>query len=504
MAGYILGLDAGNTVIKAVLFDLSGRELALAAKDGHSCMAKPGHVERDLGELWRNAVAVIRECLDKAGVDGKDVLALGCAGHGNGLYALDTNGEPLLGIQSLDTRANGIVAEWAGQGVGERSYAHCLQRPWAAQTPTLLAWLKRNDPALFAHIGTVFLSKDFVVNRLTGARSTDTTDMSGCGLLGMPSRRYVPELLAAYGLEDCAHMLPPVLESAEVAGHVTAEVAKLTGLAAGTPVVAGLFDVVASAIGSGVTRTGAASIIAGTWSINQVITEEPLRDPSIFMLSTFDPQRYLAIESSATSAANLEWIVREFFEHGTQDGRSPFDVCGELVASVEPDSDVPIYHPFLYGAQGNGEARAGFYGIAGWHTRAHMLRALFEGVAFEHRRHVETLRRAGAVIEEAVLSGGGSRSAVWPQIFADVLGLPVTVAKSRETGALGAAIAAATGVGVFASFADGAEAMTAAARNYTPNCAIAPVYERRYRLYGEINDAMGPIWSKMASTQAKA
>jgi len=501
MGKYILGLDAGNTVIKAIIFDRSGRELALAVRDGRSTMPRPGHVERDLAELWRNAVAVIGECIEKAGIEAGDIIAIGCAGHGNGLYALDRDGAPLIGIQSLDTRAVGVVAEWAGQNVGERTYAHCLQKPWAAQTPTLLAWLKRFAPELFARIGTVFLCKDFVVNRLTGARSTDTSDMSGCGLLEMPGRRYNQDLLAAYGLGDCMDLLPPVLESAEIAGHVSAEVAALTGLRAGTPVVAGLFDVVASAIGSGVTRTGAASIIAGTWSINQVITDEPIHDPSIFMLSTFDPRRYLAIESSATSAANLEWIVREFLEH-TDTDMSPFELCSDLVASVDPDGDIPIYHPFLYGSQQNGHARAGFYGMAGWHTRAHMLRALFEGVAFEHKRHVETLHKAGATFDEAVLSGGGSRSHIWPRIFADVLGVPVTVARSRETGALGAAIAAGTGVGVFADFSAGSAAMTQADRHYTPNGAIAPVYERRYRLYRDINQAMAPIWQRIATEQA--
>ncbi|MFC3325593.1 FGGY-family carbohydrate kinase [Mesorhizobium cantuariense] len=503
MANYILGLDAGNTVIKAILFDLSGRELALAARDGRSSMPKPGHVERDLDELWRNAVSVIGQCIAEAGIDAGDIVAIGCAGHGNGLYALDRTGAPLIGIQSLDTRAVGIVAEWAKQNVGDRTYAHCLQRPWAAQTPTLLAWLKRFSPPLFARIGTVFLCKDFVVNRLTGARSSDTSDMSGCGLLQMRDRRYEPDLLAAYGLGDCMDLLPPVLESADIAGHVSEEVAALTGLRAGTPVVAGLFDVVASAVGSGVTRTGAASVIAGTWSINQVITDEPTRDPSIFMLSTFDRQRYLAIESSATSAANLEWIVREFIEHGGEAGKSPFELCSELVASVDPNSDIPIYHPFLYGSQQNGHARAGFYGIAGWHSRAHLLRALFEGVAFEHKRHVETLHKAGADFDQVVLSGGGSRSTVWPQIFADVLGVPVTVARSRETGALGAAIAAGTGVGIFADYSAGAAAMTAAARHFVPNEAVADAYARRYRLYGEINQAMTPIWERIAAQQAR-
>lgn len=499
MADYILGLDAGNTVIKAIIFDSDGNELAVAAEDGHSTMPQPGHVERDLNELWANAQQVIRRCVDAAGIDPSDIRAIGCAGHGNGLYALDKNHVPLIGIQSIDTRGSEIVREWQGAGIGEITFAHCRQKPWTAQTPTLLAWLKRHRPDLFAQIGTVFLCKDYVVWRLTGELVSDTSDMAGCGLLQVPGRTYSAELMAAYGLADCLPLLPRLLESADIAGHVTAEVAAATGLRAGTPVVAGFFDVVASAIGSGVTQTGAASIIAGTWSINQVVTDDAPNDPSIFMLSTFDRQRWLAIESSATSAVNLEWMVREFFgdDHG-----AAFERCSELVASVDPRDEMPIYHPFLFGAQQDGLARAGYYGIIGWHTKAHMLRALFEGVAFEHRRHIETLASAGAGFTEAVLSGGGSRSSVWPQIFADLLGVPVTVARSRETGALGAAIAAGSGVGLFADFAEGAARMTAVAKRFEPDPALKPVYDRRYATFLELGRAMKPIWAHMAKDNA--
>lgn len=495
MSDYLLGLDAGNTVIKAVLFDAAdGRELASAACDGHGIMPAPGHVERDLNELWANAVAVIGECIDKASVDGRDIRAIGCAGHGNGLYALDRAGAPLVGIQSLDTRATGLVQRWAGEGVGDRAHPICRQRPWAAQTPTLLAWVKQRRPEVYANIGTVLLCKDFVVGRLTGARVTETSDMSGCGLIGIPSRRYSAELLDAYGLADAMPMLPELLESADIAGTVTAEVAAATGLAEGTPVVAGLFDVVASALGSGVVATGAASIIAGSWSINQVVCDQPLADPSVFMFSTFDPERWLAIESSATSAANLEWLVHQFMGHAEG---NPFLLASELAGSVPASADMPLYHPFLYGAQQDGNARAGFYGVGGWHTRAHLVRALFEGVVFEHKRHLDVLRAAGAVIGSATLSGGGSRSTVWPQIFADVLDLPVTVARSRETGALGAAIAAGTGVGLFADYAAGVAAMTAPERSYAPMGADNPHYARRYGLYTALARAMAPVWAEM-------
>ncbi|MQB44948.1 FGGY-family carbohydrate kinase [Rhizobium sp. ICMP 5592] len=499
MAEYLLGLDAGNTVIKAVIFDREGNEIAAAAAEGHSRMPCPGHVERGLDELWANARKVIRSCIEQAGIRPGDIVAVGCAGHGNGFYALDRDGQPLLGIQSLDTRAAGLVEEWQAQGVGDRTYPIGQQRPWPSQTPTLLAWLKRHRPETFASIGTVFLCKDFIVNRLTGMRVSDVSDMSGCGLLDVAARRYDPMLMEAYGLSDCMELLPSLIESADIAGRITDEAAGRTGLAAGTPVVGGLFDVIASAIGSGVTRTGDASIIAGTWSINQVVIDRPQLAGPVFMTSTFDRERYMAIESSATSAANLEWLVREFFSDAPTDGRSPFDLCGELAAAIEPAADDPLYHPFLYGAQQNGNARAGFYGVAGWHTKGHLVRAVLEGVAFGHREHIETMRRAGAVFNEAVLSGGGSRSLIWPQIFADVLGLPVSIAHSRETGALGAAIAAGTGAGIFADFAAGAASMVRMERNYVPNRRLEGHYERRYGLYRDIAEAMAPIWRRLAS-----
>lgn len=504
MQDYLLGLDAGNTVIKAVIFDRTGRELAHAGEEGHSRMPNPGHVERDLGELWANARRVIRTCLDKAGIAASDIAAIGCAGHGNGLYALDRAGEPLIGIQSLDTRATGLVETWLAEGVGERTYPIARQRPWPSQTPTLLAWLKRYRPELFQRIGTVFFSKDFVVNRLTGQRVSEVSDMSGAGLIDLAARRYDRALMEAYGLGDCMDLLPPLIESADIAGRVTAAVAAETGLAAGTPVIGGLFDVVASALGSGVSRTGSASIIAGTWSINQVVIEGPDLDGPVFMSSTFDRTRYMAMENSATSAANLEWLVREFFEGDHAAELSPFDACCAHAAAVEPAADDPLYHPYLYGAQQDGHARAGFYGIAGWHTRGHLVRALLEGVAFGHRQHVEAIRKAGATFEEAVLSGGGSRSRLWPQIFADVLGVPVSVAVSRETGALGAAIAAGIGVGLFSDFTDGANAMVRTDRHYRPNGALSAHYDRRYALYRDIGEAMTPLWRRLSASRDMA
>jgi L-xylulokinase len=499
----LLGLDAGNTVIKAVLFDPTGRQLASSQRNGASHTPAPGHVERDLGELWENAAVVIRDCLDRAGVEGSAVAAVGCAGHGNGLYLLDREDAPLLAIQSLDMRAADIAEALRGGGDAGRLHALCLQAPWPAQTPTLLAWVRRHAPDIFARAGTAFFCKDFVTWKLTGRRVSDVSDMSGAGFVRMPEGRYDDALLEAYGLGGARGLLPDLLGPADMAGGVSAEAAAATGLAAGTPVVAGLFDVVASALGSGAAEPGEASIIAGTWSINQVIAREPIVDPGVFMVSRFGPERVMAIESSATSAANLEWYVRELVERGGHVD-DPFGACNAKVADVIPAADDPFFHPFLYGSGQGAFMRAGFYGVAGWHGEGHLLRALFEGVAFEHRRHVDVLRGAGVRFERAALSGGGARSAVWPQMFADVLGIPITVADCTETGALGAAIAAGVGVGAFPDLAAGVRAMTRRRHAFAPDPGMAAHYGARYETYGMLTATMQPLWRRMAAARGGA
>ncbi|MET3522663.1 FGGY-family carbohydrate kinase [Mesorhizobium abyssinicae] len=501
-AAYLLGLDAGNTIIKAVLFDLAGRQVAMHTVAGRSHTPQPGYVERDLGDMWAAARDAIRRCIAQAGIDARQIAAVGCAGHGNGLYLIDRAGAPLIGIQSLDTRAAGMAAELASRNAGAL-HAICLQKPWPAQTPTLLAWVKQHDPDLYAATGTAMLCKDFIAFCLTGEQVSDVSDMSGCGLVRMPEGVYDAELLALYGIEDAQAKLPRLLDSADIAGTVTASAAEETGLAEGTPVIAGYFDVVASAMGAGVVRPGEASIIAGTWSVNQVFSTAPVVDPDVFMVARFGPGRFVNIESSATSAANLEWYVREFVERGSHLG-DPFRHCNAAVGEVTPAWDDPIFHPFLYGSGQGAEFRAGFYGLAGWHGEGHLLRALFEGVMFEHRRHIDVLKDAGVGFDKAVLSGGGSRSEHWPQIFADGLGVPITVPEARETGALGAAIGAGVAVGLFADYESGVDAMTRPRAAYRPDPAMQRHYARRYRAYCGLADTLRSFWTEQAAGPGRA
>lgn len=494
-ARYLLGLDAGNTVIKAVLFDAHGHQIAAHGIDGATRKPEPGMVERSVAELWENAQAAIAGCIARAGIDPRRIMAVGTAGHGNGLYLLDRDDEPLIGIQSLDMRAAGLARE-IDAAAGDRIHAMALQRPWPAQTPVLLAWIKRHRPELHARAGTLFLAKDVLTWRLTGEKVSEISDMSGAGMLRLPEATYDAALLAQYGLEEAQALLPRLLQPSDIAGTVTEEAARATGLAPGVPVVAGLFDVVASAFGSGACSAGAASIVAGSWSINQVFSRAPVRDVRVFMVAACGPELFVNMENSATSAANLEWYVRAVIERGGHHD-DPFGLVDAAVAAVTPAHDDPLFHPFLYGGRRGAHQRGGFFGLAAWHAEGHLLRAILEGVMFEHRRHVEVLEQAGVSFATAALSGGGSRSPHWPRIFADGLGRTVTVAEARETGALGAAITAAVGAGLHGNAAAAVEAMVRPARAFEPDPGMRAHYERRYALWSRLTEVMDPLWRQL-------
>jgi L-xylulokinase len=490
----ILGIDIGNTVVKAVLFDLAGNQVARHRVDGTTLKPAPGMVERPVAELWANAREAIAGCL--AGVDPARIVAIGLAGHGNGLYLLDRQGEPLLGIQSLDSRAAALAGE-LDRTTGAALWAICGQRPWPAQTPALLAWVRAHLPEVYARAGTLCFAKDIIGRNLTGRVASEVSDMSGAGLLRLPEARYDADLMALYGLTDAMPLLPHLAQPTEIVGHVTPAAARATGLPAGTPVVAGYFDVVASALGSGAVGAGAASIVVGSWSINQVFADTPARDPGVFMVAAFGPGRFANMDNSATSAANLEWYARTLVEREGHHGDA-FALVNDLVGRAAMAADDPMFHPFLYGGRHGAHQRAGFYGLAGWHDEGHLLRALYEGVAFEHRRHVEVLTGAGTPLTEVYLSGGGTRSSHWPQMMADVLGLPVRLGTAEETGALGAAIAASVGIGLRANEEAAVAAMTRPRAVLTPDAARRDLHNRRFALWQRLTAAMEPFWVELA------
>lgn len=503
MSKYLLGIDNGNTFSKAALFDFQGKEIAVANCAADTEYPHPGWTERDMEMLWQSTATAIRDVLAKVGAKPGEIAGIGNTGHGNGVYLLDKQGRPLRsGIQSLDSRASDVVARWNQHDLHEQVFPVTLQSFWPAQPNALLVWLKENEPQNYERIGVILMVKDYIKYRLTGEITGDYTDMSGANLMDVRKKSYSHELMALYDLSDVYDALPPLCYSSEIAGKVTAAAAEETGLGVGTPVVGGLFDVDASAIGSGVVNASLACLVMGSWSINEIITRDPIVDPTIFMTTIFaDADWFITIEGSATSATNLEWFVNQCCGderiEAKRRGISVYEICSEEVASLPAGSTNIIFHPFLYGSNVQPTARAGFYGVAGWHTRAHLLRALYEGVVFGHLSHIEKLKAAGGQINAARLAGGGSRSKVWSQMFADTIQVPMEVPDGNELGARGAAITAGIGAGVYTNYLEAVQEAVKVVRVHEPDPANTPHYLARYAEYQRLVDVMREPWEAL-------
>ena len=503
MGNYLLGIDNGSTVSKAALFDLHGKEIAVAGCSADTEYPHPGWTERDMEILWQSTASAIREVLSKSGIKPEEIAGIGNTGHGNGVYLLDKQGRPLRnGIQSMDSRAAGILNGWNERNLHAQVFPFTIQSFWPAQPNALLLWLKQNEPQNYERIGAILMVKDYIKYRLTGEITGDYTDMSACSIMDVRKGCYSRELMVLYDLAEVYDALPPLKRSSEIIGEVTPAAAQETGLAAGTPVVGGLFDVDGSAIGAGAIHENQACLVMGSWSINEVITRDPIVDPSLFMTTLFaDPDLFLTIEGSATSATNLEWFVNQCCgderAEAKRRGISVYEVCNEEVASLPPGSTNIIFHPFLYGSNVQPTARAGFYGVAGWHTRAHLLRALYEGVVFGHLSHIEKLRKSGAQINTARLTGGGSRSEVWSQMFADTIRVPMEISDGNELGARGAALSAGIGAGIYANYAEAVREAVSVVRVHDPITANAPLYLERYAEYQRLISVMREPWESL-------
>jgi len=499
-ARYLLGIDNGGTITKAALYDTSGTELAVSSVKSEMIFPHPGHAEKDVDALWAANVRVIGEVIGKAGKRAGEIAGIAVTGHGNGMYLTGEDGRPAHnGINSADSRATPYMERWYRDGTFDRVLPKICQPIWAGQPAPLLAWFRDNHPKELERTRWVFMCKDYIRWRLTGEAFGEVTDYSGTSLMNVRDFRYDADVFAAYGLEGAAAKLPPVRRSSDICGRVTRAAAAETGLAEGTPVAGGMFDIVACAVATGITDTDRLCLIAGSWSINEYISPSPVQHRDYFMSVAYCmPGYWLIAENSPTSASNLEWFVSELMKGERRDaregGRSVYDECNDLVGGVPPEKSDILFLPFLYGSNAGPHASGGFIGLHGWHTKAHLLRAIYEGVTFSHRTHVDRFLLVRPPARAARIAGGAAKSDVWLQIFADVLQLPIEVTASEELGAMGAAMSAGVGVGLFSSFEEAVSRMVRVSRTVEPDTGKKAVYNEKYAEYGKCIGALKSIW----------
>ncbi len=501
---YYLGLDNGGTTTKAALFDSYGNEIGAASVETRMLTPRPGFIERDMEEMWEANLIVIRRVLETTGVDPACIRALAVCGHGKGLYLWGKDGKPVRnGIISTDNRAWEYPLKWRKSGVEARAFKLTCQHVLACQPVALLAWLKDNEPEAMDNIQYVFGCKDYIRFRLTGEAHAEMTDCSGSSLLNLHTKSYDPEILQCFGLSELMDKLPPLRLSTDICGVVNEETAMSTGLLPGTPVAGGMFDINACALAAHVADEEHVCMIAGTWSINEFIRKTPVTDGTVLMNSLFClPDYYLIEECSPTSAGNNEWFIKtlmpEFVEQAQANGNSPYDEINSLVEGLEPHTYCPIFLPFLMASNVHPNAKGAFIGMSSYHSRAHLIRSVYEGIAFSHRYHYERLRQCMDHEPNSIrLAGGVARSRVWTQIFADVMKCPIEVVNVRETGALGCAIAAAVAVGDYNTLEEALEGMSHLASVVTPNPTNYPIYDKKYALYTRLIETLDPVWNEV-------
>lgn len=491
MRDLFLSIDAGGTAVKAAVFDGEGRLVALKAIDVATLHRPNGWVEREAEPFWQATARAIRD-LTTSDIPAERIAAVGCTGFGNGVFLVDAEGRPTRdGIVSVDHRAQPLVdamAEGGKTGEIEDITGH---RMWGGQTVMQLAWLARNEPETVRRTRFALPCKDFLRMRLTGVAATDPTDASGGGLFNLEGGGYDPALFERLGIPEFFERLPPVVENSAVAGTVSRAAAAQTGLLEGTPVVAGMMDVSACVLGSGAIGGDALTMIAGTWSINAVEAAGRVegRPPILNMLHRDRACRLLAT-GSPTSAGNLTWYLSRVAGEGVT-----FHEANRLVAESAVGGRRCHFLPYVNGPS---PRRGAFVGLANSDDRGSMLRAIYEGVAFQHRRHGEEVATfvAPNAPEVIRLAGGASKSPAWTQIFADVCGLPVQVCEGDELGALGTAICASVAAGVHRDLPTAVRAMCRITRTSEPDPARRDFYDARYRQFLMIDETLAGLFEE--------
>lgn len=499
MEKYLIGLDNGGTLIKAIVFDTKGNVLASVSAKTPIITPESGYTERNIEELWLRNCDCVRRAVVESGIDGAQVVGLAISGHGKGLYLWGKDNKPIYnGIVSTDNRAWRYPERWKQDGTFDRNYPKLCQNLMACQQLSLLAWMKDHRPDIYHNIRWVFSVKDYLRFRLTGEAYCEATDISGSGLMNVRDKKFDQEMLEDFGIGEMVECLAPICYSSDHCGNLTKEASALTGLPEGLPIAGGMFDIDACAIAMNVLEPKDMITIAGTWSINEYISQEPVLNRDDIMMNSLYaiPGYYLIEECSATSAGNLEWYIDNILcKAAIPAGQRIYDYIEEQIQTTATETSDVYFLPFLYASNTHPLGKGSFIGLTLFHGQADMLRAIFEGVAFSHKMHIERLVATRKAPKSIRLAGGVAKSAFWTQMFADILNYPLELVEVKELGALGAAMAAGVSGGVFKDYYEATTQMTSINRVIQPSPEMHVKYQKKYEKYCAVCAALDGIWN---------
>jgi L-xylulokinase len=360
----------------------------------------------------------------------------------------------------------------------ETLYPITRQTLWTGHPVSILRWIKENEPERYANIGSVLMSHDYLRFCLTGQLHCEETNISESNLYNMATGQYDPQLAKMLGLQDITEKLPLVIKPDDIAGYVTQQASEQCGLAEGTPVVGGLFDVVSTALCADLNDETKLNAVLGTWSVVSGITDElDPNQPLPFVYGKYaEAGKFIVHEASPTSAGNLEWFVKQW--------QLDYTDINQAVAALPPAASSVLFVPFLYGSNAGLGMQAGFYGMQSHHTQAHLLQAIYEGVLFSLMHHLNRMRQRFPNATILRVTGGPVKSAVWMQMLADLTGMTLEIPQVEETGCYGAAMMAWRGIGE--KMQQNEDKM----QQVVPNPTHFAAYQAKYQRYQQLVSAL--------------
>jgi len=455
-----------------------------------------GWAEQAPEDWWRAACQATKECLAKSSAAAQPVSAVGLTGQMHGLVLLDAQDQVLRpALIWCDQRTGEECREITEQVGAPRLIEWTANPALTGFTLPKIWWVRRHEPEIWARVRSLMLPKDYIRFRLTGARAIDVADASGTLMFDVVHRRWSQPMLEISRIDGAC--LPKVFESQEISGHVHEEGALLTGLRPGIPVVAGAGDQAAGAVGMGIVKPGAVSATIGTSGVVFAATSSPVLEPKgrIHTFCHAIPERWHVMGVTQGAGLSLRWF-RDQFGAGREDDRDPYERLAEEAAKTPPGAEGLFWTPYLMGERTphlDPNARGALVGITAQHTRAHIIRAILEGVAFSLRDSLTLFQEIGVPIESIRLGGGGARSPLWQQIQSDIYGMPVELIEADEGAAYGAALLAGVGVKNWPSVESACETAVRVATLVQPNPRTAALMNLQYAEYRKLYPALRSI-----------
>lgn len=503
----LLGLDIGTTNIKCIAYDTQGNQVGYEGADNIVEIEHTGYAEQDMNLLWDNVVRLIKRLLSNNEIEAEKIQAIGLTGQGEGLWLIDKQGNPVSNaVLWSDSRAKDVVKQITSDPELLTKYKNVTgSYPFPGAQIIILKWMAENRPDKLKKADHLLFCKDWVRYKMTGEVAIDYTDAS-TSVINLQTGQLAEGLLSSLSLEEQAALFPPLKGSTEIAGWVTEELSRQTGLKKGTLVITGMMDIAATALGVGAVAENDCCTILGTTSCNEIVTdgyqsnEESVAGYEIHAASN----KYLHVMATMAGTPNLDWFLAEFFEEflakAEKKGLDPYQEVERRLKQIEAGSGGIIYHPYisLSGERApfaDSNARAQFFGLSNKSSRFHLLRAVYEGVAYSIRDSLDN----SPEVNQIFLTGGGAKSRLWAKIIADVTGKTVYIVNDDNPASKGAALMAGLAAGIYQDINDVVAKTSADQREKVlADKKNKELYDELYELYFMIRKTNTKLWKKRA------